>query len=394
MPPAHVFASLLPILVACAMLVATGAAAGAWLARRMSRRGRRPQHRPARPGSRRARREKILAAIAAWKEAGRLLSLEFSVEEARGSLELAGNIQGNRVIVSSFGQRSGKGRVYYTRYRILFPRLLHLGLRLSRERPLGEAPKRPGSETVETGDAAFDGDVAVHSTDPEAVREYLSPERRDRIHRLLKSYPGLVVGDAGISWTAPGLLSEPQEMVTVVRRMTHVAVEMWKTGGDEDGSAAAGGAVPRTEKIPPIPVAKEIPLTSGDPAFAELGAIRDGRELLVTPSAPASAAAPASVSPPAALSRPASGERTRAGSGGQLPAGSILRGSERFSGLSAGAPPIATPASPPPLPAEASIGVVSLASGPASPPPLPAEASIGVVSPAACPPSPPPLGSL
>jgi len=83
-----------------------------------------------------------------------------------------------------------------------------LGLKLTPEGFLDGFAKLFGAQDVKVGDAQFDADVRVKGTNPQRIREFLTPARTFRLHRLLKSYPGLEINDDELRWDASGLFRD------------------------------------------------------------------------------------------------------------------------------------------------------------------------------------------
>ena len=108
---------------------------------------------------------------------------------------LRGDVQGFSVSVET--QTSGETRTRSrTVVKIEFPHRLGLGLKITN--PLGG---RRSLRALSTGDGSFDGSVIVEAQDQKKTLDYLTPQRRQCIKKMLATEPGTWVDDVGITCT-------------------------------------------------------------------------------------------------------------------------------------------------------------------------------------------------
>ena len=176
----------------------------------------------------------------AWSTAARRLGLRYDPGGFLRSRRIDGPKLGFDVLVDTFSRSSGNSSTTYTRFRVTYPRSLRLGLRLTREGFFSSVSKVFGAQDIEVGDAAFDAGILVKGTSPRRMREFLTPARRVRIHRLLKSCPAAVVNDEEVCWQQVGVLRDPGAIVSIVRRLLRVA---WHLTGDREDDQALDRAL-------------------------------------------------------------------------------------------------------------------------------------------------------
>jgi tetratricopeptide (TPR) repeat protein len=176
----------------------------------------------------------------AWSSVAQQLGLNFTPGALFRSRVMEGRLQGLAVRVDTFQRGSGKSSNTYTRFRIRYPRQLGLGLRLTKDSFFSGIGKFFGGQDIELGDAQFDADVIVKATDPEAVRRFLTPPRRLRIHRLLMAHPGVVIDDERVQWEKRGAIRDPDQLASAIRRLVRVA---WHLTGDREEDAVVDRAM-------------------------------------------------------------------------------------------------------------------------------------------------------
>ena len=108
---------------------------------------------------------------------------------------LRGDVQGFSVSVET--QTSGETRTRSrTVVKIEFPHRLGLGLKITN--PLGGTRSL---RALSTGDGSFDGSVIVEAQDQKKTLDYLTPQRRQCIKKMLATEPGTWVDDVGLTCT-------------------------------------------------------------------------------------------------------------------------------------------------------------------------------------------------
>ncbi|MCZ6794171.1 MAG: tetratricopeptide repeat protein [Planctomycetota bacterium] len=177
---------------------------------------------------------------AAWREAARRLRLHYHPSGFMKKRRISGRFAGFAVVVDTFTRSSGNSSTTYTRFRVSYPRSLGLGLRLTREGFFTGISKVFGAQDIELGAANFDAAILVKGSRPQAVRRFLTPARRVRVHRLLIGHSGAVVDDDDITWNRVGVLRDAARIVTTVRNFVRVA---WHLTGDREDDRALDRAL-------------------------------------------------------------------------------------------------------------------------------------------------------
>jgi hypothetical protein len=159
----------------------------------------------------------------AWAEAARQLGLEY---QAGGLLQpgrIRGVHRGVRVAVDAVRRGGGRNDRSLTRYRVWFPVPLGLGLHVSREGLLSRLGKLMGLEDVRTGDDRFDAALMVRGADADAVRRFLTPDRRLRIELLVRTLGDVRIDDDGIAVERRGVERRIETIVGTVRELALAA---------------------------------------------------------------------------------------------------------------------------------------------------------------------------
>ena len=159
----------------------------------------------------------------AWSLVARQLGLHFTAGGMLGRRRLGGLLHGNGVHVDTFTRGSGKSSKTYTRYRVIYPEPLRLGLRLSRQGFFSGLASYFGAQDIEVGDAAFDSNVVVKGVDPERVIGFLTPARRLRIHRFLTSFAGGEVRDGEVYCETRGMERSASRIISILQRMSSLS---------------------------------------------------------------------------------------------------------------------------------------------------------------------------
>ncbi len=166
-----------------------------------------------------------------WTHAARRLGFEFYPGGVLSPRSMSGRLGDYRVVVDTYSRGSGKNRRTYTRFRVLYPQPLRLGLRLTREGFFSGFGKLLGTQDIEVGDLTFDSDILVKGSDPRKVIEFLTPPRRMRIHRFLTARRDAVVSDSEIRWDRRGVVRDAGEIISTVHNLVRVA---WHLTGDRE----------------------------------------------------------------------------------------------------------------------------------------------------------------
>ena len=111
---------------------------------------------------------------------------------------LRGQVQGFSVTVET--QTRGETRKHSrTIVKIEFPHRLGLGLKAT-----ASMGGKRSLRALSTGDDGFDGSVTVEAQDQKKALEFLTPERRQCLKKMLSTEPGSWVDDLGITCTKEG----------------------------------------------------------------------------------------------------------------------------------------------------------------------------------------------
>jgi len=176
----------------------------------------------------------------AWADAARRLGIGYDPGGFARGRSMTGSISGCGVTIDTYKRSSGKSSTTYMRFRVAHRHGLGLGLRLTREGFLSGVTKFFGAQDVRTGDARFDEAVTVKGAEPRAIVEFLTPERRVRVHRVLSSCDGAVIDDGGITWSRRGVLRDAERIVRVVRVLVRTSTALTADpGADPDALSHA-----------------------------------------------------------------------------------------------------------------------------------------------------------
>jgi hypothetical protein len=161
----------------------------------------------------------------AWAPAAREFNLNFTHGRFIANPRISGTYEGCKIVVDTVSRGSGNSSSTYTRFVVHYPHPynLGLGLQLSEEGFFSELTKFFGEEDIQTGDRVFDGNVMVKGNNPKNILRFLTPSRRVRIHRLLKSYPGSIVADSCINWEVRGTITSQGKLAQTIRYFVNIA---------------------------------------------------------------------------------------------------------------------------------------------------------------------------
>jgi hypothetical protein len=154
-----------------------------------------------------------------WREAADELGMHFRPGALFVARSIDGFMHGSHVRVDKITKNAGNHSESFTRYRVDHPQPLDLGLKLQREGFFSGVSKFFGTQDIEVGDPAFDGEVVVKGHDPSRVVEFLTPSRRLRILRLFQSFKGLEIDDRSLTYRSRGVAKVAREIVSTVRRL-------------------------------------------------------------------------------------------------------------------------------------------------------------------------------
>jgi hypothetical protein len=204
----------------------------------------------------------------AWSEAGRILGLGFDAGGIAQSRKLTGKHEGHVVIVDTFTRRHGKSSTTYTRYSVMHARPLGLGLSLRKEGFFSGVAKAFGAQDIQIGDPAFDSTMLIKGVDPEAVKKFLTPERRNLIRQAMAESDSLEITDDGANMEVKGAADSSDLIVHNIRRLVQL-VQVMGDAPESTIAAAPARSAPATLVIPavakPTPELEPIPVPEPEP---------------------------------------------------------------------------------------------------------------------------------
>jgi len=169
---------------------------------------------------------------AAWETAAQTLGMAIVSGSAFRNPEITGNEGAIRTKVDTFTRRSGNNSQTFTRYQVRYPSA-GVDFELHRQTGFSTIKKLFGAQDVEIGDGRFDDTFVIKSDKPARIASAITPTRRASILQLASAFPGIRISDARIQWNKRGVTTNPDEIVTVVRRLIGAAHVM----ADQRGAA-------------------------------------------------------------------------------------------------------------------------------------------------------------
>ena len=160
--------------------------------------------------------------IQMWRDTAAELGLAVSGGGGMSRPTLTGKISGLPVTVDTFVRRSGNSSTTYTRYRVAYPNV-GFELQLKRQGAFTAITKLFGAQDVEVGDSLFDDAFVVKTSDPNRLRDLLTPSVRTSLLRLLATYGGVVISDDNISFSKTGFERNPDRLKSTIQRLVATA---------------------------------------------------------------------------------------------------------------------------------------------------------------------------
>jgi len=156
----------------------------------------------------------IIVALAGGNNAFQSAASELGIKYSRTSPEqlprLKGMIDGLPVTVELISQQENA-----VRYIVYYPSL-GISLRMERETTISRTMSQLGSTDQEIGAEEFDSTFKVNTSRPDALRKMMTPPLQRHLVDLVSHYPGVVIGDGEITYTAQVEL-EPATLVSTLR---------------------------------------------------------------------------------------------------------------------------------------------------------------------------------
>jgi len=111
------------------------------------------------------------------------------------------------------------------RYRVFY-RSLDLGLKLTRESSITRTVGRLGNQDAQLGERAFDDAFLVETSRPDALRQFLTPERRRALLKLVADHPNVVVEDGSITLVGSNVTPSAEVLTTTLTDLSTAAATL------------------------------------------------------------------------------------------------------------------------------------------------------------------------
>ncbi len=166
-----------------------------------------------------------------WSNVARKLGLSYQSGSLMQERMLSGNFDGCELQVQTLTKGSGKNAKRYTRYRVNYPRPLGIAFTITRQGFMSGLTKALGAQDIEVGDLNFDQSVMIKGPDPRAVVEFLTPERRGKISRVMVDLNDVEIDGATIQAVYYGRESAEAVLIQKIQRMVEFARSMVREAG-------------------------------------------------------------------------------------------------------------------------------------------------------------------
>lgn len=165
----------------------------------------------------------IQRARTAWAEAAARLGLSMASSSLWTGSSMSGRVREIDVRVHTEQRGSGDSRSTYTVYEANYwadgP-----AVSIKRERGLGIMKRLLRSTDVVVGDPAFDDAVVIDGPDAEAIRDFLTPTRRQAIYGLMQAWPMAELTTSRIVVAKPRIETSADAIVSTVNRLVDTAL--------------------------------------------------------------------------------------------------------------------------------------------------------------------------
>lgn len=111
------------------------------------------------------------------------------------------------------------------RYRVFYPSL-NLGLNLTRESSITRTVGRLGNQDAQLGERAFDDAFLVEASRPDALRQFLTPQRRRALLKLVADHPDVVVEDGSITLIGSNVTPSAEALTTTLTDLSSAAATL------------------------------------------------------------------------------------------------------------------------------------------------------------------------
>lgn len=232
-----------------------------------------------------------------WKDAARMLGIEYDSQSLFGPTAIDGYVDGVHVRV----ERIQNQNEHSTQYRLRYPEL-DVTFRLQPKGVITAIKEVFGAKDISLGDPVFDAAFHVTASDPAAVRRFFNARRRERVLRVLTRYENTSMTAVRLEAKSKGRAQNAGVIVSSVRTFVRLVETLyaretvvrppdfeWDTSQQDDVQAYAT-SLPVPEEPPPLPegTAETAPSTAPPPLPASPAA-----EVPVSPARSDAAAADA-----------------------------------------------------------------------------------------------------
>ncbi|MDJ0960854.1 MAG: hypothetical protein QNJ88_09355 [Acidimicrobiia bacterium] len=163
----------------------------------------------------RAQKQRVAAA---WNVAARQLGMDIHQGSTFSNPKITGRVDEMSIRVDTVTRNSGNNSQTFTRYRVKYPSP-GVDFELQRQTGFSTITKFFGAQDVEIGDQRFDDAFVVKSDQPDMVAAAITPTRRTTLLQLTAAFPGIRIKDTQLQWEKRGVATNPDHIVTVVRRL-------------------------------------------------------------------------------------------------------------------------------------------------------------------------------
>lgn len=161
----------------------------------------------------------------AWKEAATKTGLSYAApEKSSGNPIIYGKAGGLWILASVEDEGFDRRKKVCTCYKAAFQSPLPFSFSLRKESSLCElANMLAASPGIETGASEFDSAFRVSGDDPEAIRRFLTPERRLVLGDCAKTYPGIMMDERFFIIKSEGVEASELRLRTGMRSLVRCA---------------------------------------------------------------------------------------------------------------------------------------------------------------------------
>ncbi|MDF1738531.1 MAG: hypothetical protein P1U86_05180 [Verrucomicrobiales bacterium] len=161
----------------------------------------------------------------AWAQAANELHLKFE-KRGSGGREMRGSRAEFSIVIGTTYQNKAR----WTEFNLRFNKALPVAFELNKQHFLsGISKSLLNAQDIEVGDLAFDEKAIISGKEPEEIREFLTPDRRDHLKRLFGRFDGYRITDSGIKVEDHSLITNTQDLVRAAKLLFGTARVMMDT---------------------------------------------------------------------------------------------------------------------------------------------------------------------